>query len=550
MEVDTGAALSIISESTRKLLFPEDTLHPSDLVLKTYTDDRIEVTGTLNLRVQYGEQEQKLVLVVVAGDGPSLLGRNWLKYLQLDWSSMASVRTVKWKSLNTLLQKHQALFADELGTVQPYKATLRVQPDATPRFFKPRPVPFAVKEAIGKELDQLEQQGILQKVSHSDWAAPIVPVPKKNGRFRICGDYKVTVNQVLDVEQYPLPKPEELFATLAGGSVFSKLDLSQAYLQLQLDEASTPYVTINTHQGLYSYTRLPFGVASAPAIFQKMMDTVLQGIPGVIVYIDDILVSSKDNESHLRSLEEVFVRLEKHGFRLKQEKCAFLLSAVEFLGHHISKDGIRVLPDKAEAIAEAPAPTNVTQLRSFLGLLNYYGKFIPNLSTTLHPLNALLRANTKWNWSPECAKAFQEAKDHLTSARVLTHYDPDLPIAMAADASAYGVGAVISHVFPDGSERPVAFASRTLHASERNYSQLDKEALSLVYGVKKFHQCLYGRKFTLITDHQPLTSILGPKKGIPSLAAARLQRWAVLLSAYDYVIRYKSTHSHGNADGL
>ena len=166
------------------------------------------------------------------------------------------------------------------------------------------------------------------------------------------------MNQVLDVEQYPLPKPEELFATLAGGSVFSELDLSQAYLQLQLDEASTPYVTINTHQGLYSYTRLPFGVASAPAIFQKMMDTVLQGIPSVIVYIDDILVSSKDNESHLRSLEEVFVRLQKHGFRLKQEKCAFLLSAVEFLGHHISKDGIRVLPDKAEAIAEAPAPTN------------------------------------------------------------------------------------------------------------------------------------------------------------------------------------------------
>ena len=176
MEVDTGAALSIISESTRKLLFPEDTLHPSDLVLKTYTDDRIEVTGTLNLRVQYGEQEQKLVLVVVAGDGPSLLGRNWLKYLQLDWSSMASVRTVKWKSLNTPLQKHQALFADEFGTVQPYKATLRVQPDATPRFFKPRPVPFAVKEAIGKELDQLEQQdsseGLPQRLGCSHCTCP------------------------------------------------------------------------------------------------------------------------------------------------------------------------------------------------------------------------------------------------------------------------------------------------------------------------------------------------------------------------------------------
>ena len=276
-----------------------------------------------------------------------------------------------------------------------------------------------------------------------------------------------------------------------------------------------------------------------------MMDTVLQGIPGVIVYIDDILVSSKDNESHLRSLEEVFVRLEKHGFRLKQEKCAFLLSAVEFLGHWHSSS-----PRQSGSHDRGASPDQCHPTSIISGFAQLLWEIYPQSVHTLHPLNALLRPNIKWNWSPECAKAFQEAKDHLTSARVLTHYDPDLPIAMAADASAYGVGAVISHVFPDGSERPVAFASRTPHASKRNYSQLDKEALSLVYGVKEFHQYLYGRKFTLFTDHQPLTSILGPKKGIPSLAAARLQRWAVLLSAYDYVIRYKSTHSHGNADGL
>ena len=174
--------------------------------------------------------------------------------------------------------------------------------------------------------------------------------------------------------------------------------------------------------------------------------------------------------------------------------------------------------------------------RSFLGLLNYYGKFIPNLATVIHPLNDLLHDDKKWNWSPECAEAFQCAKSQLTSAEVLTHYDPRLPINMAADASAYGVGAVILHVF--------------LTTSEKNYAQLEKEALSLVFGVKKFHQYLYGRRFTLITDHKPLTTILGPKKGIPSLAAARLQRWAVILSAYEYDIKYKSTHAHSNADGL
>ena len=205
----------------------------------------------------------------------------------------------------------------------------------------------------------------------------------------------------------------------------------------------------------------------------------------------------------------------------------------------------------AAAIDKAPAPTNVQELRSFLGLLNYYGKFMPNLATVLHPLKALLQMDRKWAWSKECDKAFQCAKEQLTSGQVLTHYDPTLPINLAADASAYGVGTVISHVFPDGSEQPIAFASRTLPSSERNYAQLEKEALSLVLGVKKFHQYLYRRKFTLITDHQPLTTILGLKKGIPSLVAARLQRWAIILLAYDYVIKYKNaTHTNNNADGL
>ena len=263
-----------------------------------------------------------------------------------------------------------------------------------------------------------------------------------------------------------------------------------------------------------------------------------------------ILVSGKDEAQHMQSLEEVCRCLQHHGFRLKREKCEILTASVEYLGHVIDQDGIRPLPSKVAAIDEAPAPTNIKELRSFLGLLNYYGKFIPNLSTIIHPLNELLQTDWRWRWSEECMEALKTAKKQLTSGQFLTHYDPSLPIHMAADASAYGVGAVISHTLPDGSERPIAFASRTLTSSERNYAQLEKEALSLVFGVKKFHQYLYGRKFTLITDHKPLTTILGPKKGIPSLAAARLQRWAILLSAYDYIILYKSTHDHCNADGL
>ena len=194
-------------------------------------------------------------------------------------------------------------------------------------------------------MDRLEQQVIFQKVSNSDRAAPIVAVPKKDGRFRICGDYKVTVNQVLSVDQNPFSRPDELhiFATLAKGKILSKLDLSQASLRLQLDDASIPYITINTHKGLDSFTRLPFGVASAPAIYQTMMDTVLQGLRGVLCDIDDILVSGKDEASYFKLLEEVFNRLEKHGFRLKHEKCQSVLPRVDYQGHQISSYGVRPL---------------------------------------------------------------------------------------------------------------------------------------------------------------------------------------------------------------
>ena len=280
------------------------------------------------------------------------------------------------------------------------------------------------------------------------------------------------------------------------------------------------------------------------------MDTVLQGIPNVICYIDDILITGRNDEEHVQHLSEVLCRLEHHGFRLKKSKCYFLQPSVEYLGHRIDSEGLHPTEEKKEAILQAPEPENLQQLRSFLELLNYYGKFISNLATLLQPLHRLLHQDVKWRWNTSCIQAFNAAKQALSSSKVLIHYNPEYPLILAGDASAYGLGAVISHPLPDGTERPIAFASRTLSTAEKNYAQIEKEAASLVFGIRKFHQYLYGRKFTLVTDHKPLMAILGPKKGIPSLAAARLQRWAVLLSAYTYDIVFKPTSAHGNADGL
>ena len=427
------------------------------------------------------------------------------------------------KPLHTLLQHHQPLFTKELGEIHPLTASLHAKPDALPRFFKPHPVLFAIKDAISRELKRLEKQGTISPVTHSNWATPIVPVPKKDGKFCIC---EITVNQVLAVE-YPLLTPEKLFLTLSGGKIFSKLGLSQAYLQLPVQKEPKPYLTITTHEGLYVYNSLPFGVASAPVIFQKLMDKVLQGISGVICHIDDILICSADEETHLSPLEKVFSRLETHGFQLKLKTFEFLLTCIEYLGHIITGDGIKPVPSKVEAIVKASKSVNVQQLRSFLGLINHYGKFIPSLSTLLHPLNAL-QAHKKWVWSSECAKAFQTAKNQSTSAVVLTHYDPSLPITLAAHASAYGVGAVISHVFPDSSERPIAFVSFTLSSSKQNYAQLQKETLALIFWCKSSIDIFMA---LITTNHN-----LGTQKSIPSLVTVRLQRRAILLSVYDYNI--------------
>ena len=360
----------------------------------------------------------------------------------------------------------------------------------------------------------------------------------------------MTINPVLEVDQYPLPNPQDLFAELAGGKYFSKLDLSQAYQQMLLDEQSQTYLTINTMCGLFRYTRLAFGVANAPVMFQSAMDTVLRGLKGVICFLDDILISSSTPEEHLKRLELILRRLQNHGLRLRVNKCKFMQQSVEYLGYFIDGNGLHPTKGKVDAITNCKRPESLTELRSYLGMLQYYSKFLPDLSSTIHPLNNMLKKNLPWNWTIDCERAFRTSKEQLSSYNVLVHYDMNLPVRLACDASSYGLGAVISHVMPNGEERPIAYASRTLSASEKNYAQIEKEALSLIFGVTKFHNYLYGSKFTLITDHKPLTAILGPKTSIPTLAAARMQRWALILSAHQYEIEYRSSSQHANADAL
>ena len=551
MEVDTGAAVTIVSESLWAEIWkphPAPSLKPSSVRLRTYTGSPIPVLGTLSVKVHHNNQEIELPLIVVSGSGPSLLGRNWLTKIRLDWHSILATQVEE--SLTEVLQRHKGVFQEGLGKLEGTQVTLRVESEVQPKFYKARPLPFALRSKVEEELKRLESNGVIVPVQHSDWAAPIVPVRKPDGSVRICGDFKLTANTATKMEVFPLPRVEELFASLAGGQQFSKLDLSQAYHQLELTEESQPVLTVNTHKGLYQYQRLPFGVASAPAIFQRTMENVLQGIPNVCAYLDDILISGPTTSAHLKNLEEVLARLESSGMRLKREKCEYLKEEIEYLGHKISRSGLQPTKSKVQAVAEVPKPTNVAELRSFLGLVNYYGKFLPNLSSTAAPLYELLRKSTAWKWSDRQQTAFQKLKDCLQSANLLVHFDSRKEIILACDASPYGVGAVLSHIMEDGSERPIAYASRSLTAAERKYAHLDKEALAIVFGVKHFHQYIYGRPFVIHSDHKPLRYIFDETKQVPLMASARIQRWALTLGAYDYRIRYKSGSDNNNADGL
>lgn len=555
MEVDTGTAVSCISSETYEQYFKHNKIGNSQIVLNFYDGSKIKPLGIIKPIVSYGGCKKRLELFVIQGGTTALLGRQWLTELNITIPAFSNCHNVGGErieishEINVLIDRYKELFSGGLGRYTGGLATLRVREGAAPVFHRARPLPYALRDRVDAELDAMLRDGVIEPVDCSDWASPLVPVNKADGSLRICADFKATVNPVLLIDRYPLPRIDDLMVSLSGARYFSKIDLSQAYNQVVLDETKK-YTVINTHRGLYRYNRLVYGLSSSPGIFQRIMCTLLKDIPNVAIFIDDVIIAGKCKQDHLTALEAVFSRLNRFGMKLKSSKCVFLVDEISYLGHVISKDGIKTDSSKVDAIVRMPKPTNVTELRSFLGMINFYGKFIKNMSARIVPLYELLQKEKRWFWSNECEKAFREIKKLLSSAVVLAHYDPKKPLIVTCDASARGVGAVLSQLSADGGgERPVAYASRTLNDAEKNYSQIHREALAIIFSTNKFHQYLYGRHFTLRTDHKPLVSIFGPKTGIPTMVASRMQRWAIILSAYSFDIEYVRTDKN-EADGL
>ena len=412
-----------------------------------------------------------------------------------------------------------------------------------------RNIPLPLRSKVQSELKRMELLGVISPVcSPTPWCAGMVVVPKPSGKVRICVDLK-HLNECVQREYHPLPRVEETLAQLSGAQVFTKLDANSGFWQIPLARNSRLLTTFITPFGRYCFNVLPFGITSAPELFQRRMSSLLNGMPGVVCLMDDVLIFGKSQAEHDAHLEAVLKCLVSAGVTLNPDKCEFSNLELKFLGHIVNSHGVQVDPAKTDAILQIHPPKTVSELRRFIGMTNHLSKFIPCSAEVMKPLTELLSSKRIFCWETAQSEAFKKVKEKLTNTPLLALYDPSAETKVSADASSFGLGAVILQRPDANSEwRAVAFASRTMTDTEVRYAQIEKEALALTWACEKFSMYLIGRSFTLETDHKPLISLLG-QKNLDSLPP-RVLRFRLRMMRYDFTIIHVAGKSLLTADTL
>lgn len=462
-------------------------------------------------------------------------------------NSSDRLNTTEKDKLVVLISQYQDIFMQpggQLGqthTVEHEIDTAENKPIKLP----PRRVPIFKRQVVDQELDKMLEQRIVEP-SDSPWSAPICLVKKKDGSCRFCIDFR-KLNTVTLKDAYPLPRIDDTLDSLSGSLWFSTLDLASGYWQIRMSESSkkkTAFVT--PHRGLFHFNVMPFGLTNAPASFQRLMEKVLVNLSPhkCLCYLDDIIILGRTFEEALANLRDVFQRLREANLKLKPKKCSLFQTKVTYLGHVVSENGISCDPSKIEAVKNWPTPNSKTEVRSILGLLGYYRKFIPDFAERAKPLTKLTRKRAKFSWDNDCDKSLADLKQCLIQAPILAFPNETGIFILDTDASQYGIGGVLSQMQND-QEVVIAFASKTLNSAQQQYCTTKRELLAVVTFMKHFKHYLLGRNFIIRTDHAPLVWLRNFKEPEGLIA-----RWISIIENYDYELKYRPGRQHRNADGL
>ena len=526
-KLDTGAEVTAVSEKTYQQLKNQH-LIPPQKVLYGPSQTPLKVLGQFEAQLCHRKASVRQQVFVVQGLKSDLLGLPAITALNLAVQVDATTRDTELK------QKFQAVFHGLGNLGEAYE--IKSKPDAKPRaLFAPRRVSLPLRNKVLEELNRMESIGVISKVSEpTAWCAGMVVVPKQNGNLRICVDLKPLNENVLS-EVHPLPKVDETLAQLAGAKIFSKLDANSGIWQIPLAKKSRLLTTFVIPYSRYCFNKLPFGICSAPEHFQRRMSEVLAGLEGVLCLMDDVLVFGKSAEEHDTRLLAVLQRIQQAGVTLNPDKCEFNKTSLIFLGHLLDHRGVQADPQKTSAILKMDPPTSVAELRRFMGMANQLGNFSRNLAELTQPLRELLSKKRAWQWGPQQDQAFAKVKEELAKPTVLALYDPAAETKISADASSYGLGAVLMQK-EDTQWKPVAYASRSMSETEQRYAQIEKEGLAVTWACEKFASYILGKRISIETDHKPLVPLLGTKD-LDNLPP-RVLRFCLRLARFDYTISH------------
>jgi hypothetical protein len=507
LKVDTGARVNVWSVADlSRLGYRMSDLLPTSVFLVGFNKALVRPLGRLSVRIRVNNRAFETEFHIVERCNSPLLCLN-------DANRAGLVRVAPPMDVSEF-----ACYKDEI-------VSLTLKPEAVPKQFPPRMVPLALQAQAKEQLDEMLRDEVIERVTEPfPWIHPMQIAFKPDGRLRICMDPRY-LNKYLERAIFPFPSLDEVFSTVKGARVFSKIDLTWGFWNLHLDEASSRLCTFVTPWGVFRHRRLPFGVSPAPEVFHRVIADVLRDLPGVLHYVDDVLVYGATKEEHEERLHRVLARLRRAGFAISDAKCVFRQPAVVFLGHLISGEEIRPDPAKVAILCNMRPPTNITEHRGLMGFVNFLAQYLPHYSTLTEPLRRLQSSRAHFKWTSDQQRAFDLLKELFAKEPCLVPFDQNLPVSLATDASATGLGAVLLQ-----QGRPVMYVARSLTGAETRYSTIEKELLVVVFALRRCHFYTFGRPVTILTDHR---SLLGLMEADLEQMTPRLRRFVERVFPYD-----------------